>query len=292
MKRLIQKVAVLGSGVMGSRIACHFANIGCEVLLLDITPKEPNDAEKAKNLTLESKVVRNRIVNDALQFALKSNPSPIYKKEFATRISTGNFEDDMSKISTYDWVIEVVVENLDIKKKVYEQVEKFRKPGSLITSNTSGIPIHLLTEGRSEDFKDNFCGTHFFNPPRYLKLLEIIPTPHTHPEVVSFLMEYGEQYLGKTTVLCKDTPAFIANRVGVYGIMALLHIVEKMGLTIEEVDKLTGPVLGRPKSATFRTGDVVGLDTLINVANGLKANCPNDEANALFALPEYLKKMA
>jgi 3-hydroxyacyl-CoA dehydrogenase len=291
MKRLIQKVAVLGSGVMGSRIACHFANIGCEVLLLDILPKELNDAEKAKGLTMENKAVRNRIVNDALAFALKSNPSPIYKKEFAKRISTGNFEDDMAKIANYDWTIEVVVENLDIKKKVYEQIEKFRKPGTLITSNTSGIPIHLLTEGRSEDFKDHFCGTHFFNPPRYLKLLEIIPTPHTKPEIVSFLMEYGEKFLGKTTVLAKDTPAFIANRVGVYGIMSLLHLVEKMELTVEEVDKLTGPVLGRPKSATFRTGDVVGLDTLVNVANGLKQGVPNDEANALFVLPEYLKKM-
>jgi len=291
MKRIIQKVAVLGSGVMGSRIACHFANIGCEVLLLDIVPKEPNDAEKAKGLTLESKVVRNRIVNNDFQFALKSNPSPIYKKEFASRITTGNFDDDMQKISTCDWVIEVVIENLDIKKKVFENVEKFRKPGTLITSNTSGIPIHLMAEGRSDDFKAHFCGTHFFNPPRYLKLLEIIPTPHTKKEVVDFFMEYGENNLGKTTVLCKDTPAFIANRVGVFGIMALLHLVEKMGLTVEEVDKLTGPVLGRPKSATFRTGDVVGLDTLVHVANGLVQNCPNDESKNLFVLPGYLKKM-
>lgn len=291
MKRLIQKVAVLGSGVMGSRIACHFANIGCEVLLLDIVPKDTNDVEKAKKLTIESKVVRNRIANDALQFALKSNPSPIYLKQFANRITIGNFEDDMSKISTCDWVIEVVVENIDIKKIVFANVEKFRKPGTLITSNTSGIPIHLMTEGRSDDFKAHFCGTHFFNPPRYLKLLEIIPTKHTNQDVVDFLMNYGEQFLGKTTVLCKDTPAFIANRVGVYGIMALFHIVEKMGLTVEEVDKLTGPVLGRPKSATFRTGDVVGLDTLVMVANGVAQNCPNDEAKALFALPEYLKKM-
>ncbi len=291
MKRLIQKVAVLGSGVMGSRIACHFANIGCEVLLLDIVPKDTNDVEKAKKLTIESKVVRNRIANDALQFALKSNPSPIYLKQFANRITVGNFEDDMSKISNCDWVIEVVVENIDIKKIVFANVEKFRKPGTLITSNTSGIPIHLMTEGRSDDFKAHFCGTHFFNPPRYLKLLEIIPTKHTNQDVVDFLMNYGEQFLGKTTVLCKDTPAFIANRVGVYGIMALFHIVEKMGLTVEEVDKLTGPVLGRPKSATFRTGDVVGLDTLVMVANGVAQNCPNDEAKALFALPEYLKKM-
>ncbi len=291
MKRTIQKVAVLGSGVMGSRIACHFANIGCEVLLLDIVPKETNDAEKAKKLSLESKAVRNRIATDALAFALKSNPSPIYKKQFASRISIGNFDDDMPKIAHCDWVIEVVVENLDIKKKVFDQVEKFRKPGSLITSNTSGIPIHLMAEGRSDDFKAHFCGTHFFNPPRYLKLLEIIPTPHTAPDVIDFLMHYGEQFLGKTTVWCKDTPAFIANRVGVFGIMSLFHIVDKMGLTVEEVDKLTGPVLGRPKSATFRTCDVVGLDTLVMVAAGLQKSCPNDEARDLFVLPEYLKKM-
>ncbi|MES2837673.1 MAG: 3-hydroxyacyl-CoA dehydrogenase/enoyl-CoA hydratase family protein [Bacteroidota bacterium] len=291
MNRAIKKVAILGSGVMGSRIACHFANIGAEVLLLDIVPKEPNDAEKAKGLTLESKAVRNRIVNDALQFALKSNPSPIYHKSFAQRIATGNFDDDMQKIADCDWTIEVVVENLDIKKKVFEQVEKFRKPGTLITSNTSGIPIHLMTEGRSDDFKKHFCGTHFFNPPRYLKLLEIIPTPHTDKAVVDFLMHYGDLFLGKTTVSCKDTPAFIANRVGVYGIMSLFHLVKEMGLTVEEVDKLTGPVLGRPKSATFRTCDVVGLDTLVHVANGLKQNCPNDEAKALFELPEFLSKM-
>jgi len=291
MQRTIQKVTVLGSGVMGSRIACHFANIGCEVLLLDIVPKEPNDAEKAKGLSLESKQVRNRIANDALQFALKSNPSPIYKKIFASRITTGNFDDDMSKIASCDWVIEVVVENLDIKKKVFENVEKYRKAGTLITSNTSGIPIHLMTEGRSDDFKAHFCGTHFFNPPRYLKLLEIIPTKDTNPAVIDFLMHYGEKFLGKTTVLCKDTPAFIANRVGVYSVMAVFHSIEKLGLTVEEVDKLTGPVLGRPKSATFRTADVIGLDTLVLVTNGLKQNCPKDEANHLFILPSYIQKM-
>lgn len=291
MRRFIQKVAVLGSGVMGSRIACHFANAGCEVVLLDIVPRALTDAETAKGLTLESKSVRNRIASDALQFALKSNPSPIYKKEFASRISIGNFDDDMQKIASCDWVIEVVVENLNIKKQVFENVEKHRKPGTLITSNTSGIPIHLMTEGRSEDFKTHFCGTHFFNPPRYLKLLEIIPTKDTKQEIVDFLMHYGEEFLGKTTVLCKDTPAFIANRVGVYSIMSLLHTVEKMGLSVEEVDKLTGPVLGRPKSATFRTCDVVGLDTLVMVANGLKQNCPTDEANTLFDIPAYIQKM-
>ena len=291
MNRHIRKVAILGSGVMGSRIACHFANIGCEVLLLDIAPKETLPQEEAKGLTIDSPIVKNRIVNGALEFAVKSNPSPLYRKSFAQRIQTGNFSDDMSKIAGYDWIIEVVIERLDIKLQIFEQVEKYRTLGTLISSNTSGIPIHLMLEGRSDDFKAHFCGSHFFNPPRYLQLLEIIPTPHTKPEVVDFLMEYGQLYLGKKTVLCKDTPAFIANRVGVYGIMALFHTVEEMGLTVEEVDKLTGPVLGRPKSATFRTCDVVGLDTLVHVANGLKANCPNDEESKLFELPSYVSKM-
>ena len=276
MNKRINKVAVLGSGIMGSRIACHFANIGVEVLLLDIAAKEGP---------------KNGIVNAALQTAVKSNPSPIYSKKFVSKISTGNFEDDMSKIAGYDWIIEVVVENLDIKKKVFDQVEQYRKPGTLVTSNTSGIPIHLMAEGRSEDFKAHFCGTHFFNPPRYLRLLEIIPTPYTKPELIDFLMHYGDKYLGKTTVLCKDTPAFIANRVGVYSIMALLHLVEKMELTVEEVDKFTGPALGRPKSATFRTTDVVGLDTMIKVAKGLFDNVPNDKAHELFKLPAYVETM-
>lgn len=291
MKRSINKVAVLGSGIMGSRIACHFANIGVEVLLLDIAPKELSPEEQAKGLTQDNPTVKNRIVNTALQTAVKTNPSPVYSKKALNKIKTGNFDDDMPKIAGYDWVIEVVVENLDIKKKVFEQVEQFRKPGTLITSNTSGIPIHLMAEGRSDDFKSHFCGTHFFNPPRYLKLLEVIPTPHTQPEIVDFLMHYGDKFLGKTTVLCKDTPAFIANRVGVYSIMALLHLVEKLDLTVEEVDKFTGPALGRPKSATFRTSDVVGLDTMIKVAKGLYDNCPDDKAHDLFKLPAYVQKM-
>lgn len=291
MNRHIKKVAVLGSGVMGSRIACHFANIGCEVLLLDIAPKELLPQEEKKGLSLESQLVKNRIVDQSLEFALKSNPSPIYKKSFAQRIRTGNFDDDMAKIASCDWIIEVVVERLDIKHLIFEKVEKYRKLGTIVSSNTSGIPIHLMLEGRSDDFKANFCGTHFFNPPRYLQLLEIIPTPFTNPEIIDFLMNYGQLFLGKKTVLCKDTPAFIANRVGVYGIMALFHTVHEMGLTVEEVDKLTGPVLGRPKSATFRTCDVVGLDTLVHVANGLKANCPNDEEKGLFELPAYVSKM-
>lgn len=291
MNRIIKKVAILGSGVMGSRIACHFANIGCEVLLLDIVPKELTETEKNKGQSLEDASVRNRIVNEALTFALQSNPSPIYRKSFANRISTGNFEDDLTKISDCDWIIEVVIERLDIKQQVFENVEKFRKQGTIISSNTSGIPIHLMLDGRSDDFKSHFCGTHFFNPPRYLQLLEIIPTPETNPELINFLMDYGQRFLGKKTVLCKDTPAFIANRVGVFSIMSLFHAVKDLDLTVEQVDKLTGPVLGRPKSATFRTCDVVGLDTLVHVANGLKANCPNDEEKSLFDLPDYISKM-
>jgi len=291
MNRNIRKVAVLGSGVMGSRIACHFANIGCEVVLLDISPKDLNEKELNAGLTLDSPVFKNRIVNEALQFALKSNPSPIYSKHFISRIVTGNFTDNMSLISDCDWIIEVVIERLDIKKQIFDQVEKYRKPGTIISSNTSGIPIHLMLEGRSEDFQTHFCGTHFFNPPRYLQLLEIIPTATTKDDVIAFLMDFGSRFLGKKTVLCKDTPAFIANRVGVYSIMSLFHLVEEMGLTVEEVDKLTGPVLGRPKSATFRTCDVVGLDTLVHVANGLRENCKLDEENAKFALPKYVSNM-
>src|SRR6188768_3148929 len=224
-KRIIKKVAVLGSGVMGSRIACHFAGIGLQVLLLDIAAPLPPQGEIQK---LSNK---NKIVNDALAAAIKSNPSPVYHKNVIKKITTGNFDDDMKKISDCDWVIEVVVERLDIKKLVYEKVEQFRKPGTLITSNTSGIPIHMLSEGRSDDFKKHFCGTHFFNPPRYLRLLEIIPTPDTDPDVVDFLMHYGDVTLGKTTVLCKDTPAFIANRVGVFGMMAIMNAMEKLQLT-------------------------------------------------------------
>lgn len=291
MKRPIKKIAVIGSGIMGSGIACHFANIGVEVLLLDIIPRELNEAEKAKGLTLENKFVRNRIVNDSLNAALKSNPSPIYNIKFAERISTGNLDDDLHKIKEADWIIEVVVERLDIKQQVFEKIEKFRKPGTLISSNTSGIPIKFMNEGRSADFQQHFAVTHFFNPPRYLKLFEVVPGPDCKQEVVDFLMMYGEKFLGKTSVLAKDTPAFIGNRVGIFGIMSLFHQVKELGLTIEEVDKLTGPVIGRPKSATFRTVDVVGLDTLVHVANGIYENCPNDEAHELFKLPSFIDTM-
>ena len=285
MNRSIKKVAVLGSGVMGSRIACHFANIGVDVLLLDIVPRDLSDADKGNTKA------RNKIVNDALTFALKSKPSPIYNKDFAKLIQTGNFEDDMSKISDVDWIIEVVVERLDIKKIIFDQVEQYRKPGTLITSNTSGIPMQMMCEGRSEDFQRNFCGTHFFNPPRYLRLLEIIPGPKTDPAIIDFMMHYGDLYLGKETVLCKDTPAFIANRIGIYAIMSAMHTIEEMGLTVGEVDRLTGPIIGRAKSATFRTMDVVGLDTTVNVSNNLYAGLPNDESRDKFKLPGIVKEV-
>ena len=284
-------MAVLGSGVMGSAIACHFANIGCQVLLLDIAPKELTAEEQAKGLTLDAKAVKNRIVQSSLERSVKSNPGPLYTKRFLHRISIGNFTDDMPKIKDFDWTIEVVIENLEIKKKVYEEVEKYRTPGTLITSNTSGIPIHLMAAGRSDDFKKHFCGTHFFNPPRYLKLLEIIPTPDTSPDVVDFLMHYGDLFLGKTTVRCKDTPAFIANRVGVFSIMKVLDAMQKHDLNVDEVDKLTGPVIGRPKSATFRTTDIVGLDTMIKVSGNLYQALPNDENRDYFKLPEILLQM-
>ena len=283
MQRSIKNVVVLGSGVMGSRIACHFAGVGVQVLLLDRVTVGAEESIQAKE--------RNQFVNDSLQNAIKSNPSPLFLSKFSSLISTGNFTDDIAQIAKADWIIEVVVERLDIKKIIYDEVEKYRKPGTLVSSNTSGIPIHLMSEGRTEDFQKHFCGTHFFNPPRYLRLLEIIPTAHTDQSVIDFHMHYGDVFLGKTTVLCKDTPAFIANRVGVFSMMSVLHIMEKLNLSIDEIESITGPIMGRPKSATFRTADVVGIDTLVKVAKGVADNCPQDEAKHIFNLPPWLEKM-
>lgn len=292
MNRHIKHVTVLGSGIMGSGIAAHFANIGVEVFLLDIVPFELTEAETKKGLTKEDKAVRNRIATESLAKLVKASPALLYKKEFADRISVGNFDDDLPKIKNTDWIIEVVVERLDIKKSVYEKIEQFRKPGTLVSSNTSGIPINMLVEGRSDDFKKYFAGTHFFNPVRYLPLLEIIPTQETDPEIVKFYMEYGAKFLGKATVEAKDTPAFIANRIGVFSMMNLLHEVKNIGLNVTDIDKLTGPVIGRPKSATFRTADVVGLDTLVHVANGVRqSGAEANDFNDVFALPDYIQKM-
>lgn len=289
MNRHINHATVLGSGVMGAGIACHLANIGVEVLMLDITPKELNDKEKSKGLSLDNKLVRNRIAQSNLDFALKSKPSPIYHKKFASRIEVGNFDDDFEKVGKSDWIIEVVVERLDIKKIIFEKVEKYRKEGSLVTSNTSGIPIQLMSEGRSEDFQKNFCGTHFFNPPRYLRLFEIIPGPKTDTEVLSFFNNYADLFLGKKPVMCKDTPGFIGNRVGVYSMSYTQQITQELGLKIEEVDSLTGTILDRPKTGTFKLGDLVGLDTAANVARGLKENAKEDEMIQSLKEPEFMK---
>ncbi len=291
MKRNIEKVAVLGSGIMGSGIAAHLAGIGLQVLLLDISPKELNEDERSKGLSLDHPSVQKRIVNDSLSKSLKSKPSPIYNASFANRIKTGTFENDLHQIAEVDWIIEVVVERLDIKKQVFESVEKHWKPGTLISSNTSGIPIHLMAEGRSEDFQQHFLGTHFFNPARYLRLLELIPGPKTNQETIRFFEHFGRKFLGKSVVVAKDTPAFIGNRIGIFSIQSLFHRVKDLEMTIEEVDKLTGPVIGRPKSATFRTVDVVGLDTLVHVANGIKEHCTSDERHELFSLPDFIESM-
>ena len=287
----INKVAVIGSGIMGSRIACHLANVNINVILLDISPKELNAQEKKLNKKITDKDVKNRIVNDSLQKAIKSKPSPIFKKDVLDKIKTGNIDEDLHLVSNVDWIIEAVVENLEIKKKIYDAVENYRKETTLISTNTSGIPISQISEGRSENFKKNFLGTHFFNPPRYLKLLEIIPGEQTRKDIIDYFMKFGSLILGKDTVLCKDTPAFIANRLGIYSLMSTIHSVEKYKLSISEVDFLTGPLIGRPKSATFRTMDVVGLDTAVNVSNNLLKDLKNDESVSMFKLPGSVKKL-
>ncbi|MBK8777054.1 MAG: 3-hydroxyacyl-CoA dehydrogenase/enoyl-CoA hydratase family protein [Saprospiraceae bacterium] len=278
----ISKVAVLGSGVMGSGIACHLANCGYQVLMLDIVPFDLTEAEKG------NKKARNKIVDTALLNAVKTKPAPLFHKSLISNIKTGNFDDDLTLISECDWIIEVIVERLDIKKSLFDKVEKYRKPGTLISSNTSGIPIHLMAEGRSEDFKAHFLGTHFFNPPRYLRLLEIIPTQDTNKAVVDFFMKFGDVHLGKRTVLCKDTPAFIANRIGVYAMSKIYQLTEELNLDISTVDKLTGPAMGRPGTGTFRLSDLVGLDTAVKVIEGIQTNCTDDEQIHQLKMPSYL----
>ncbi|PLS18058.1 3-hydroxyacyl-CoA dehydrogenase [Bacillus sp. M6-12] len=290
MVRQIQRAAVLGSGVMGSGIAAHLANIGIPTLLLDIVPRELSEDEKKRGLSLEDKSVRNRISQGAIQKLLKQKPAPLTSKKNLALIEAGNFEDDMNRLSEVDWVIEVVVENLAVKKTVFEQVDKYRKQGSIISSNTSGISIEAMAEGRSEDFRKNFLGTHFFNPPRYLKLLEVIPTKETDPQVFSFMKLFGEDVLGKGVVEAKDTPNFIANRIGTYGLLVTVREMLKGGYSVGEVDSVTGPLIGRAKSATFRTLDVVGLDTFAHVAKNVYDQVEGAEKE-VFEIPEFLKKM-
>ncbi|MBK8052175.1 MAG: 3-hydroxyacyl-CoA dehydrogenase/enoyl-CoA hydratase family protein [Saprospiraceae bacterium] len=271
MTHRIKKAAVLGSGVMGSGIACHLANAGLEVIMLDIVPFDLDEKQKS------IKAFRNRIADTSLANALKSKPAPLYDIEFASRITTGNFDDDFDKISSCDWIIEVVIEKLEIKRQIFEKVDLLRKPASLVTSNTSGIPISQLAEGRSDDFKRNFCGTHFFNPARYMALFEVIPHAGTDADVINFWMTYAEVHLGKKAVLCKDTPAFIANRIGFYSGNKVGELTEKYGLTIEEVDKITGEPIGWPNTGSYRLLDLVGLDTSVKVTQGVIDNCPQDE---------------
>ena len=290
MIRDIKRVAVIGSGVMGSGIAAHLANIGIPTLLLDIVPNELTEEEKAKGLTLEDKQVRNRLAAGAIQKLFKQKPAPLTKNENANLITPGNLEDDLDKLKDVDWIIEVVVERLEIKQQVFEKVDAHRKPGSIVSSNTSGISIKAMAEGRSEDFRKHFLGTHFFNPPRYLKLLEIIPTEDTLPEVLEFMKKFGEDVLGKGVVVCKDTPNFIGNRIGTFGLLQTVEEMAKGGYSVGEVDSVTGTLIGRPKSATFRTLDVVGLDTFYHVANNVYNNVEGEEKEK-FAVPEFIQKM-
>ncbi|WP_108670629.1 3-hydroxyacyl-CoA dehydrogenase/enoyl-CoA hydratase family protein [Peribacillus acanthi] len=290
MVRQIQKAAVLGSGVMGSGIAAHLANIGIPTLLLDIAPRELTEAEASKGLTLEDQVVKNRISESNRQKLLKQKPAPLSSKKNLELIEAGNFEDDMKRLSEVDWIIEVVVENLDVKKQVFSQVDQYRKPGSIVSSNTSGISVEAMADGRSEDFQSHFLGTHFFNPPRYLKLLEVIPTKKTNPEVLAFMKQFGEDVLGKGVVEAKDTPNFIANRIGTYGLLVTVKEMTKGGYSVGEVDSVTGPLIGRPKSATFRTLDVVGLDTFAHVAKNVYDQVEGEEKE-VFEVPEFMKKM-
>jgi 3-hydroxyacyl-CoA dehydrogenase len=274
--RIIKKIAVLGSGVMGSGIACHCANAGYQVLLLDL----PSD-ENGKR--------RNQIAEQALAQAVKQKPAPLYHASFISRITTGNFDDDLPKIKEADWIIEVIVEKLEIKQSLFEKVDQFRRPGTIVSSNTSGIPIHMMAMGRSADFRKHFLGTHFFNPPRYLRLLELIPSPETDPTLIQFILHFGERFLGKQTVLCKDTPAFIANRVGVYSMARIFQLTEELSLPISVVDKLTGPAIGRPNTGTFRLADLVGHDTGVKVMQGIQKNCPDDEQAGAFNVPAYMQ---
>ncbi len=290
MIQQIKKAAVLGSGVMGSGIAAHLANIGIPTLLLDMVPRELNEAEKAKGLTLNDKAVRNRISEAGRQKLLKQKPAPLTSKENLALIEAGNFDDDMERLKDVDWVIEVVIENLDIKKQVFEKVDRYRKPGSIVSSNTSGISVEAMSAGRSEDFQKHFLGTHFFNPPRYLKLLEVIPTKNTDGKVLAFMKQFGEDKLGKVVVVAKDTPNFIANRIGTYGLLVTLQEMLGGGYSVGEVDSITGPLIGRPKSATFRTLDVVGLDTFVHVANNVYEQVEGKEKE-VFTVPDFMKEM-
>jgi 3-hydroxyacyl-CoA dehydrogenase len=287
----IERVAILGSGVMGSAIAAHLANAGMPSIMLDIVPREPTGREAATGLTLESPAVRNRFGNDALRRALKAKPAPFFATDYASRVEVGNFEDDWERVSEADWVIEVVKEDLEIKRKVLAQAAKYRKPGAIVTTNTSGLSIDAMVEGLDDEFRAHFLGTHFFNPPRYLHLLEIIPGSGTDPRITEALCAFADRRLGKGCVVARDTPNFIANRIGVFGVLDVIDTMGEMGLTVEEVDFLTGPLIGHPRSATFRTTDIVGLDTFLHVADTVYHGCPDDEERETFRPCELMLAM-
>ena len=291
MKKRIEKVAVLGAGTMGARIAAHVANAGIPCFLLDIVPAELNADEKRKGLTLESPAVRNRIVLAGLEAAKKSRPAAFFTPETARLVTPGNFEDHLAWCGQADWIIEAVAENLEIKRKLFERVESVRKPGTIVTSNTSGLPIHLIAEGRSDDFQRHWAGTHFFNPPRYMKLVELILGPKTLPGVMATLDEVCDVRLGKGVVVAKDTPNFIANRIGTYAMLNVLRQMQALEMSIEEVDACTGPAIGQPKSATFRTADIVGLDVLVHVVRNIYDNIPNDESREMWRVPAFVEEM-
>jgi len=291
MNRRIEKVAVLGAGTMGARIAAHLANAGIPCFLLDIVPTELKPEEQRKGLTLSSPAVRNRIVLAGLEAARKARPAAFFTLETARLVTPGNLEDNLAWCGQVDWIIEAVAENLEIKRKLFERIEGARKPGTIVTTNTSGLPIHRIAEGHSEDFQRHFAGTHFFNPPRYMKLVELIPGPKTAPEVMAALDEVCDLRLGKGVVVTKDTPNFIANRIGTYSMLNVLRQMQTLGMTIEEVDACTGPAIGQPKSATFRTADIVGLDVFAHVVRNIYENIPNDESREMWHLPPYIEEM-
>jgi 3-hydroxyacyl-CoA dehydrogenase len=291
MSKKIKKVGVIGAGVMGATIAAQLANVGLETILLDIVLPQLSNDDKKKGLTLESKTFRNKLAANGVQGALKSKPASFYLPENSKLITIGNMEDDLNRLKEVQWIIEVVVERLDIKKIVFEKLESVMTPGTLISSNTSGIPAKAMLEGRSENFRKHFAITHFFNPPRYMKLLEIVPGPDTLPEVVETLVEICEKTVGKGIVYAKDTPNFVANRIGIYSMLSCVRTMMELGLTIEAVDELTGPVVGNPKSASFRTVDLVGLDTIVHVANNVYEGAVNDEKRDMFQMPEFIKQM-
>src|SRR6266852_7047165 len=291
MKRSIEKVVVLGAGTMGARIAAHVANAGVWCALLDIVPPEPTADEKKRGLTLASPEVRNRIVRAGLAAAVKSKPAAFFTRGLENRIVTGNLEDDLKLCAEADWIIEVVAENLDIKRALLSRVAAVRKPGPIVTTNTSALPVGRIAEGLPDGWQQHWAGTHFFNPPRYLKLVEIIPGPMTRPEVIESLTRFCDHTLGKGVVIAKDTPNFIANRIGTYSMLNAIRLMGELGMTFEEVDACTGPALGWPKSATFRTADIVGIDVLEHVVRNIYDNIPGDESRELYRLPALIEDL-